>query len=644
MRANAGCVAATSVGSLPSLRMVSWALVLASSPAPAQPVPARDPVTVSVVTPASPVRRGTLFRIDVRFEMEPPYHIYGPAEALGEPTRVEAGAVPGVSFGMPGFPAPVRKDLPALGGAITLYEKAITVSIPAVAAADAAPGRRDLAVTVSYGACTDDTCLPPVKGRAVAATVTISDEPPASPAAVLPSAERAPPGPPASAPAPGPAPAPAGPEDSGLPSGSFLGFLIACVGGGLLSLIMPCVYPLVPITLTYFIKQSEGSRGKGLALAGAYALGIVASFTGLGMALSLALGARGAVTFAADPWVNLGIATVFLLFALSLFGLFEIALPGGLTTALAGSPRKGLAGAFLLGLSFSVVTFTCTMPIASTLLGMAAGGSRFLAAAGMLVYSGTMALPFLLLGLFPALLRAAPRAGGWMDEAKVALGFFELQLSVYYYSKSDWGWGVGVLTRGVLLALWTALALFAAAHLLGLVRLRGHEGGGRPGPGRIAAGTAAAALAFLLLAGLAGARLGFVEALLPPDLHPAGPAEEGIQWGDDFEAGLREAKTSGRRLFVEFTGFTCLNCQVMERTVLRAPRVTERLSRMVTVKLYTDGARDDAARNARLQENRFRTVALPLYVILDGEGREIARINRAVTEEAFVAFLDRALP
>ncbi len=642
MRTKTGLFTTTSVG-----RAGRLAALLAASgtlaqppPAAAQPAPARDPVSVSVVAPAEPVRRGTRFRVEIRFEMPAPYHIYGPKEALGEPTQVEALPVPGLAFGDPEFPAPLTKEIAALGGAVTLYDKAVTVSIPAVAAADAAPGPRTVGVKVSYGACTDETCLPPVKGRTATATVAVSDAPPAAPAAVLPASAGETPSPPS--PVPGPAPSPAGPTDGGLPPSSFLGFLVACIGGGLLSLIMPCVYPLVPITLAYFIKQSDGSRWRGPALAGAYALGIVVSFTGLGMGLSLALGARGAVAFAANPWVNLGIATVFLLFALSLFGLFEIALPSGVTNALAGSPRKGLAGAFLLGLSFSVVTFTCTMPIASTLLGMAAGGSRFLAVAGMLAYSGTMALPFLLFGLFPSLLGAVPRAGGWMDEAKIGLGFFELQLAVYYYAKSDWGGGVGALTRGVLLALWAALALFAAAHLVSLVRLRGHGDGGRPGAGRIAAATAAAALAVFLLAGLAGANLGFVEALLPPDLRAAGPAEDGTAWGDDFERGLREAKATGRPLFVEFTGFTCLNCQVMERTVLRAPRVTSRLAGMVTVKLYTDGSREDAARNARLQEDRFRTVALPLYVILDGDGREIARVDRAVTEDAFVAFLDKA--
>jgi thiol:disulfide interchange protein DsbD len=619
---------------------VAWLLpllgaVVFAGAAPALSAPAADPVAVRVVAPAEPVRRGTLFRLEVVFELATPYHIYGPAEALGDPTTVEVAPSPGIAFGAPEFPPPVLKDLPALGGKITLYSKAVTVSVPAVAAADAAPGAREIALKVSYGACTDETCLRPVQGRVAVATLTVSDAPPAAaPPAALPGAS-------ATA-APAPPPGPGAPAGSGLSEGSFLGFLLACIGGGLLSLIMPCVYPLVPITLSYFVKQSGGSRGRGVALAGMYALGIVVAFTGLGMGLSLAIGARGAVDFAANPWVNLGIAAVFLVFALSLFGLFEIVLPGGVTSALAGSPRKGLLGAFILGLSFSVVTFTCTMPIASTLLGMAAGGSGFQAAAGMLAYSATMAAPFLLFGLFPPLLGAIPRAGAWMESAKVAMGFLELQLVVYYLSKSDWGWGWGVFNRGVLLALWSALALFAAAHLAGLIAIRGHGDAGRPGPGRLIAGAAALALAAVLLAGLSGASLGFVEALVPPERHPAHAAAGEPAWGDDFEAGLREAKTSGKLLFAEFTGFTCLNCQVMERTVLKAPAVQERLGRMVAVRLYTDGSRAEAARNARLQEDRFKTVALPLYVVLDGEGRELGRVNRAVTEADFLAFLDAA--
>jgi thiol:disulfide interchange protein DsbD len=156
-----------------------------------------------------------------------------------------------------------------------------------------------------------------------------------------------------------------------------------------------------------------------------------------------------------------------------------------------------------------------------------------------------MALPFLLLGGFPALLRALPRSGDWMEAAKVTMGILELQLVVYYLAKSDWGWGIGVLNRAAILALWLALAAFAAAYLAGWVRLPGHGGEGRPGKGRIAAGLAAAALAAFLLAGLSGTRLGFLESLVPPEARR-----------DDFEAGLREAKASGRPLFLEFTGFT----------------------------------------------------------------------------------------
>jgi thiol:disulfide interchange protein len=526
----------------PGFRCAIALAILGGIPAnaPAQaaglPPPAGDPISVRLVVPPAPVRRGEAFRIDVRFEIAPPYHLYGPKEKLGPPTQVEIEPASGLTFGSPAYPKPREKSLPALGGTLSLYENVLTIPVEAVAASDAAPGGRTLRVKVSYAACTDEVCLRPVNGREVTGTVVLSDAPPAAVPAKLPG---------------GAAPAP-----SSTAGESLAALLAACVAGGLLSLIMPCVYPLVPITLSFLFKQSGGSRWRGFSLTSVYGMGIIVSFTGLGLLLSILVGARGVIDFAANPWVNLVIALIFLAFALSLFGLFEIVLPAGMMNALTARPQAGLAGAFLLGLSFSVVTFTCTMPIASNLFVLAAGGSPLRAAAGMLVYSATMAAPFFALGLFPAFLRAMPRSGGWMVTAKVTMGFLELMLVVYYAAKSDWGWGIGALTRAVVLALWVSLSAFATVHLFGWFRLRGHEEEeGRPGAGRLASGALAAALGVLLLAGVAGRDLGPIEALLPPSVSAA-PESVKESWGNDLDAGLREAKASGRPLFVEFTGFT----------------------------------------------------------------------------------------
>jgi thiol:disulfide interchange protein DsbD len=532
--------------------LVHIVTVCAAGLAAAAPASAQvNPVAVRVAAAPETVRRGEAFTLHVRFEIDPPYHIYGPQDALGAvPTRVEPQPVAGVAFGAPAFPPPLEKDFPALGGKTFLYEKAVTVTIPATVAADAAPGPRTVTVKVTYAACTDVACLRPVKGKAVEGTVAVSDAPAVS--------NPAPPVPPVtvvSGAVPSPAPPP--PDGGDMPYDTFAGFLLACVAGGVITLLMPCVYPMMPITLTYFIKQADGSRWRSFGLAGMYSLGIIATFTGLGMALSIALGARGAIAFAADPWVNLAIAAVFLAFALSMFGLFEIRLPGAVSGALTARPRQGLAGAFVLGLSFSIVTFTCTMPVASTLLGLAAGGSPLLAVAGMLVYSTTMAVPFFVLGLSPALMSAIPRSGGWLEAAKHAMGFLELALVVYYASKVVWGFGAPeLLNRESVIGLWLAASTVAALRLLGWIRLRGQESDRPAGPGQTVVGLAAGAFSVFLLTGLAGRDLPYLEPLLPLRPPPATAAGSPEAWLDDFDKGLQESKASHRPYFVEFTAFT----------------------------------------------------------------------------------------
>ncbi len=343
----------------------------------------------------------------------------------------------------------------------------------------------------------------------------------------------------------------------------FLGFLLACVFGGLISLIMPCVYPLIPITLTFFVKQSGGSKSRSTGLAFMYGLGIIVTFTGLGFLLSKVIGAVGARVFAADPWVNLGIAAIFLLLAFALLGLFELKLPGFVTNRVSGgAPKQGFLGAFGLGLIFAVVTFTCTIPVAGGLLSLAAsGGNAAWALAGMLVYSITMAFPFLMLGLFPGLLQTIPRSGGWLQTVKVAAGFLELALVFYYLAKADFGFfGLeGYMSREMVLAIWVGLMLATAAWLLGIWRFSKD-----PEPKGIGFGRASWAFLFgvfgiWLATGLLGNSLGAFETVLPISSNSGqsqsggGEETEGYR---DYDEALAAAKRESRPVFIDFTGFT----------------------------------------------------------------------------------------
>lgn len=334
--------------------------------------------------------------------------------------------------------------------------------------------------------------------------------------------------------------------DDPLKSGLWV-FLGICVLGGAISLLMPCVYPLIPVTLTFFIKQSGGSRGKTSALALLYGLGIILTFTGLGFGLSIVMGAAGAQTFAANPWVNIVIAVVFFVMALSLLGWFELRLPGFISDRASGAPKQGLLGAFGLGLIFAVVTFTCTIPIAAILMGMAATGAKSWALLGMLTYSVTMAAPFLVLALFPQLLQKIPRSGGWLQTLKVGTGFLELALAFYYFAKSDFSWGWGLMSRDLNLAIWIAILLAGATWLFGIWRFPHDDKVEHVGYGRALWAIVFSIFAFFLLAGLSGRALGGFDAILPRE-----PGKEYTS----LEAGLEAAKKEKKLVFLEFTGFS----------------------------------------------------------------------------------------
>jgi thiol:disulfide interchange protein DsbD len=325
----------------------------------------------------------------------------------------------------------------------------------------------------------------------------------------------------------------------------LIGFAIA---GGLFSLIQPCVYPLIPLTVTSFVKQSEKEGSRPFLFGAMYGLGIIVTFTAVGFGLSLAMGPAGAQIFAANPWVNLAIAVMFFAFALSMFGLFEIKLPDSWTSRVAGSRKGGVGGAFLLGLVFAVVSFTCTIPWAATILGISASsGHRFAGLVGMLIYSATMAVPFFLLGFFPAFLKRLPKGGTWMQTVKVTGGFLELGIAFAYIWKPDHVWGFYFFKRDIVLWLWVILCVCAVAYLLVLAGRQ--EGRWKFSLGRAVSATAFAALAAWLVGGYAyDVNLGPMNTVLPP--FRSGATHESLA------SALEEAKRKNKPIFVEFTGVT----------------------------------------------------------------------------------------
>lgn len=429
-------------------------------------------------------------------------------------------------------------------------------------------------------------------------------------------------------------------------------YLLFCFTGGLISLLTPCVFPMLPVTVSYFSKRE---KGRALPEALSYSLGIVGMFTVLGVGAALIFGASGIARFTTNPWVNLALGLLFVVLALNLFGLFEFKVPTGLANKTGKQSRKGgLVGPFFMGMTFSMTSFTCTAPIAGSLLGAAAKGDLWFPVLGMLTYGIAFAAPFFFLAMFPSSLSKMPKAGEWMTVVKPALAFVELAAAVKFFSNADLGFQLGIITRPVFLALWSAIFVGMALYLIGVPKLIA-----KVGLGRRVFGAGALALSFLLVMGIQGWPMGVIESFPPPDPYPVGGAvaqkkpsgdeqkvtqqTEGRIEATTYDEAVQLAKKTGRTIFVDFTGVTCINCRLMEKNIFPKPAVKAEMDKMIYVQLYTDRPTDADAENKKLQNELANNIALPTYVLVKPDGKVVDKYEGlSPTPEEFVKFLQRA--
>ncbi|MDH4249479.1 MAG: protein-disulfide reductase DsbD family protein, partial [Deltaproteobacteria bacterium] len=375
-------------------------------------------------------------------------------------------------------------------------------------------------------------------------------------------------------------------------AGGLGGFLLLAVGFGLLALLTPCVFPMIPVTVSFFTGVDQEARHGVFRMALLFGAGIIVSYTGLGLALTFFLGASGVSQFASNPWVNLVVAGFFVVFAFSLLGLFELGLPSGVVNRLSTSSYslKGPLGVMVMGVAFAATSFTCTVPFVGTLLVAATQGRVFWPVVGMLVFSAVFALPFVLLALFPRHLASLRgRSGNWLVQIKVVLGLVELVAALKFVSNADLMWRWGVFTRTVLLGFSALAFMTAALVLLGLIPWPGVTVPRRSG-GHWLAGATLLLLTLYMGAGVGGRELdSYTEAYLPPPLdkvkfsqtslantdYVSAGEVENLGWLGSVEEGLARAKATGKPVFVDFTGYTCINCRWMEKKIFAARPVYE---------------------------------------------------------------------
>lgn len=612
------------------LRMLAAAFALLVATCP--PLRAQDTAHFSAAADPVPARPGEVLTAWIDVTLVDDWHIYSTTTPDGGPipTQIELTGPHLAQVGAPLQPEPVVEHDPNFDLLVEYYGGAVRFGVQARVAADAPPGRHDASVDITYMLCNATSCLPPVTR-----TLTV-------PVSVEAGAVRAAYATVASTPS-----AQADDDDVLAGTGSIVdvdnalseglgAFLYLSFTMGLLALLTPCVFPMVPITVSFFTKQSEGetppARSETVAKSVVYCGGIVVTFTGLGTLLALTLGASGAAQFAANPWVNLAITAIFVAFALSLFGLFEIQIPTSLLNRLNATSGGGYAGILLMGLTFSLTSFTCTAPFVGTLLVLTTQGSWTWPILGMLTFSLAFALPFFFLSLFPQSLSALPKSGGWLNSVKVVMGFLELAAALKFLSNVDLVWNWGIISREVFIAGWIAIFVLCGVYLLGKIRLPNDTPLETVGPGRLLATVGCLTFSFFLLTGLFGAPLGEFDAFFPPygsqgsiTQVRAGSGAPDLEWLDDYDEALVTAAQTDRNVFIDFTGYACTNCRWMEANVFPDPKIRDILDDYVLVHLYTDGQGEVYDRNRAFQQDRFGTVALPFYAIVSPDGAEIAR-------------------
>ena len=417
--------------------------------------------------------------------------------------------------------------------------------------------------------------------------------------------------------------------------------------GGLIALLTPCVWPMIPLTVSFFLKKN-GSKGKSVRDAMMYGAGIIVIYLVLGLAITLIFGASKLNDLATNAVFNLIFFLLLVVFAISFFGAFDIKLPSKWSNGVDSKAEKttGLISIFFMAFTLVLVSFSCTGPIIGTLLVEAASvGDITGPAIGMGAFALALAIPFTLFAIFPSWLKEMPRSGGWLNSVKVVLGFLELALSLKFLSVADLAYGWGILDREVFVSLWIVIFILLGMYLLGKIRFSHDSPLEYVSIGRFFMALISFSFAMYLVHGLWGAPLKSVSAFVPPlytqdfNLYAGGQFKE----FDDYDEGMRFAAESGRPVLIDFSGYGCVNCRKMEGAVFDTEVISDIIKKdFVLIKLMVDDKQAleapvtvvENGKNVKLttvgekwsylQRSKFAANSQPYYVMLDNSGDALA--------------------
>ena len=454
----------------------------------------------------------------------------------------------------------------------------------------------------------------------------------------------------------------AAPTDSSLLYIFFAGLI-----GGFLALLTPCVWPIIPMTVSFFLKRNK-ERSKAIREAVTYGISIVVIYVVLGLVVTLLFGASALNALSTNAVFNIFFCLLLVVFAASFFGAFEITLPSSWSNKIDAKSENtsGMLSIFLMAFTLTLVSLSCTGPIIGFLLvAVSTQGSILAPTIGMLGFAIALAIPFTLFAMFPSLLKSAPKSGGWMNVVKVVLGFIELAFALKFLSVADLAYGWHILDRETFLALWIVIFGLLGVYLLGWLKFPHDDEGNRTNVPQFFLAMISLAFAIYMIPGLWGAPLKAISAFAPPmntqdfNLYKASVEAK----YHDYEAGMAAAKAEGKPVIIDFTGFGCVNCRKMEAAVWTDPKVADMLNeKYVLISLYVDDktpldepitvTENGQQRTLRtvgdkwsyLQRVKFGANTQPFYVLIDNEGKPLAG-SRSYDEDidAYIDYLQTGI-